>query len=234
MERGSVIRSLVKEAVTLVLFYFVMRIWWNNESWFTDKVKELSFFLCVGVLFFIASIFKSLISRPVTVNVIQENKHFRENKTNFSIKGRKKTQEHERTVKFNIIINRSSSVWGWLALKILNKYNLILLVEPSSPGVLVEADKAPLRNDISETTTGFSLDLSSYLSNIVSNFNSGVVSKGCSYIIQEDMNNVVTDETLAITPKLMQSNGMSVPRFVTFLIKFDSSNSNHMVNFKWE
>ncbi|RED34659.1 hypothetical protein [Paenibacillus sp. VMFN-D1] len=234
MERGSIIRTLIKDAITLVLFYFLMRIWWGNESWFTDKVKELGFFLCVGFFFFIMSIFKSLITRPVAVIVTQENKHFRENKTNFSIKGKRKTQEHEREVEFNVIISRNSSVWGWLALKIVNKFNLILLIEPSSPGVLVEADKAPLRNDISETTTGFTLNLSSYLSSIISNVNSGVFSKGCLYIIHEDRVNMVTNETLAITPRLIQSNMKNIPWFITCLIKFDNSKSIHMVNFKWD
>lgn len=234
MEKGILIRALLKELVTLAVFYFIMKLWWGNETWFIDKSKELLFFAAMGVVYFIASFFMALISRPIKIHVSQKNAHFDENKTNFSIRNGRKTQEHERTVSATILINRKKSIWGWLALKIVNRYELLILFEPVTPCVILQADRGAARSDVDETTVGFKLKFSNYISSIVANSSIGSFSKSCDYTFVEDNRNIGVREVTQVLPRLVKNDGRDLPRFLTLFLAFDNSDASHTVNFKWE
>lgn len=234
MERGIILRGIFKEIITLLIFYFGMRLWWGEEDWFNDKTKEMIFFVSVGLIYFIASFFTSLISRPIKINVNQTNSHYNDSKTNLSIKGARRTQQHERSVELTLTVNRKNSVWSFLSLKLLSRYDLKVLIEPISPGIILDPERGPIRNDIIETRSGFKINLSDYISSILMNSHNGLFIKKCKYVITEDSLNVVTNETLNVVPRLVKSNGSSVPRLITFLLSFNNLESGHVVNFKWE
>jgi hypothetical protein len=231
VERGFVLRVLFQQLITLLLFYFLMSIWWGEEQWFQDKVKELSFFLGVGGLFFLASLGTSLITRPVTIQIQQENKHFNRNETTFSITGNVKTQEHERIVDLKINIIKSKSIWGWLVCYILKKLDVTVQVEPVTPGIILEADNEYLRTDVTGTEKGFLINIGDYLERILRRSNPSDHMKGCEYVISEDRGNVVSNEKLHITPILLAKDKIA-PYIVTILVRFD--NPSHTVHFKWE
>lgn len=234
MEKGVMIRSVFKEFFTLAVFYILMKSWWGSESWFIDKTKELLFFASMGLVYFIASFFMALISRPIKIYVSQVNAHYDGDKTNFSIKGRKKTQEHERTVSANILIARNKSVWGWLALKILSRYELLILFEPVTSCVILQADKGATRTDIDETRVGFKLKFSNYISSIIANSSVGSFSKSCDYTFVEDSRNPATAEITQVVPRLIKNDGRDLPKILTMFLAFDNSSASHTVNFKWE
>jgi hypothetical protein len=231
VEKGQVFRNLIQQLITLLLFFFLMGFWWGDEKWFQDKVKELSFFLSVGVMFFLASFGTSLISRPAYIQITQENKHFSRNETTFSITGRKKTQEHERVVDLKVNVARNKSVWGWLASYILKKMDVSILVAPVTNGIILEADNEFVRKDVTATEKGFFINVGEYIESILIKSSEGVHIKGCEYLIIEDLHNPVSNEILHITPTLF-SKGKEAPSWLNTLIRFE--NPSHIVNFKWE
>lgn len=231
MERGFVIRDLIKQLITISLLYFLMGIWWGDEQWFKDKVKELSFFLSVGFMFFTVSLGTSLISRPVTIQISQLNKHYNNEETRFSIVGKRKTQEHERVVDLQITIIKSKSIWGLLVGYILKKMEVSILVEPVTSGIVLEADNESIRQDISETTVGFKINIGPYLENVINRSNIGSQSKGCEYLISENRSDIVSNETFQITPIFLTKDKIA-PLWLTSLVRFE--NPSHIVFFKWE
>lgn len=231
MERGAAIRDLLKQAATLVIFFLLMRVWWGDEQWFQDKVKELSFLIGMTAAFIIASLGVRLISRPVTIQVTQSNKQFNKDETNFSITGRKKTQEHERTVDLQLFVVKANSVWGKLVCSILKKHNIAILVEPVTKGIILEAENESLRYDVAATQSGFKIELNDYIESILTNSSPGQHNKGCAFVIQEDRNHRVSDEVIQITP-MFTAKDKNAPLWITLLVKFN--NVSHNVNFKWE
>ncbi|MBO9608015.1 MAG: hypothetical protein J7639_18795 [Paenibacillaceae bacterium] len=231
MERGFVLRELLKQAITLAIFYFVMKHVWGTEQWFNDKVKELFFFLSIGLIYFIASLAALIVSRPVVITITQINKRFNQTSTTFSIKGRTRTQDHERTVSVQITVLRKQSIWGLVCSKILSRYQPTILIEPATPGIIVQKDTAGTRVDLAETPTGLIVNLSNYLSSIINNSPSGTFNKVIDYKISDQPSNPVTDETIYIVPQLM-CRGQKAPYWLTSLIRFDNSHCEHVVHFK--
>ena|GEM_PF-5037520 len=231
MERGLVFRELIKQLISLGLFYCLMSIWWGDEQWFKDKVKELSFFISMGFIFLIVSLLTYAISRPILLQIEQTNKHFGRSETTFSISGTQKTQEHERVVDLTINVVKNVSIWTWLTRKIIEKMDIYILIEPVTPGLVLEAENEAMRTDIVSTPTGFKIKVGEYIARILRRSNSGEHSKGCEYVIQEDRGNVVSSETFQINPVLMSRN-KEAPSWVTLFIRFNSP--SHIVHFKWE
>jgi len=231
MERGFVLRELFKQAITLVIFYFVLKHVWGTEQWFNDKVKELLFFLSIGIIYFIASLAPVIVSRPVVITISQVNKRFNQSSTTFSIKGRSRTQDHERTVSLQVTVLRKQSIWGVICCKILKHYQPKIAIEPATPGIIIQKDIAGTRSDITETSTGLILDISSYLSSIINNSPSGIFSKVIDYKISDQPLNPVTDETIHIIPNLM-CGGRKAPYWLSSIIRYDNSNCGHVVHFK--
>lgn len=221
MEATVVLRELGKQAIQVAVLYFVMDYYWGTEQWFKDKVKELIFFLGMGVAFFITSMLFHLIARPVTISISQENSRFSLQQTNLSIQKRSKTQEHERTVNLSLNVTRNFSLWGALVTKILKQRNITILVEPVTQGIVLQARKEAQRQDIISTPSGFEIKAGEYLEKILSRSNSGEYSKGCEYVILEDNRHPVTSETFQIVPILL-SGGQPAPAWIGLILNFNT------------
>jgi hypothetical protein len=231
MERGLIFRELIKQLLSLGLFYFLMRVWWGDEQWFIDKVKELSFFISVGFLFLIVSLLTHILSRPIIIDIAQTNKHFERPETTFSISGIHKTQEHERVVDLKINVLKNKSIWTWLTAKVIERMDIHILIEPVTSGLVLDAENESIRTDLVATEKGFKIKAGEYISRILKRSNSGEHSKGCEYVIQEDRDNVVSNELFHINPILLAGN-REAPLWLTFFIRLN--NYSHIVHFKWE
>lgn len=115
--------------------------------------------------------------------------------------------------------------------KILSHYQPKIVIEPATPGIIVQKDIAGTRSDITETSTGLVLDLSSNLSSIINNSPSGTFNKTIDYKISDQPSNPVTDETIQIIPNLI-CRGRKAPYWLMTIIRFDNSNCGHVVHFK--
>jgi hypothetical protein len=230
MERGFVFKNLIQQLITLLLLYFLMGIWWGDEQWFKDKIKELSFFLSVAMMFFLASLGTSLISRPVIIQISQENKCFNQPMTTFSITGRKRTQEHEREIDLSINVVKNQSIWGAFVCYLLRKLNISIVVEPVTPGIILEADDEAIRQDLSSTTEGFRIHIDNYIEAIIKRSNNASNhKKTCGFVIQESRVHIVSDEVIQITPILMRGSKIA-PFWLNALVRFE--NPSHKVIFK--
>ncbi len=228
---GQAGRLLLKDIVSLVLFYFIAKFFFGEEKWFTDKTHELITFLLIGLVFYIFSLGVYLIKRPLTIRLHQSNSQYDKTETNFSIRGSSRTQEHERLVEMVVNIERSISFWGKLVAIILKRSRLSILVEPVTSGIVIEADNEAVRNDITSTTKGFIIEINENVSNIIDSPSEGNHGKTCEYIISEDRDHIVSNETIHIVPMLYR-NGERAPTWCEFLVRFETQ--PHVVNFKWE
>lgn len=233
MEKGFLFREVIKHLLTLVFFYFGMKYFWGTEQWFNDKVKEMLFYLSIGIIYFIASLATVIFSRPVTITIEQSNKCFGKSTTTFSIHGRKRTQEHERTVEAKLFIQRHKSIWGVLCSKLLIWYKPTVVFEPATAGLVIQAARAGARLDLTDTQYGLELDLATYLNSIIENVPQGKLSKAIDYKISDDPINPLTDETIYIVPKLL-CRGKNAPHWLTTMIRFNNTKCGHTVYFKRE
>jgi hypothetical protein len=231
LEATVVLRELGKQAIQIAVLYFVMDYYWGTEQWFKDKIKELLFFLGMGIVFFITSMLFHLVTRPVTITISQENSRFSLQQTNLSIQKRSKTQEHERTVNLSLKVTRKFSFWGFLVAKILKRKDITILVEPVTQGIVLQVRKEALRQDIIATSSGFHIKVGEYLERILSRSSSGEYSKGCEYVILEDNLHPVTSETFQIVPILL-SRGQPAPTWIGLILNFKTD--QHTVLFKRE
>ena len=228
VERGLVLRELIKQAISIVLLYFLIKYWWSGQQWAQDKIKELLFFLGVGVLFFVISLFTSIFARPITVSIHQSNKSYGTKETNYSISGNRKTQQHERIVDLNLKVMRKYSIWGRLVAKLLKNKNIVVLVEPVTQGIVLQAKKEDQRTDLQTTPTGFQIKLGEYLERILSRSEQGEYSKGCEYLVVEDTLHPVTNETFQVVP-ILTVGGKPAPSWVNLILKFSAD--NHCIRF---
>ncbi|WP_042348226.1 hypothetical protein [Bacillus massiliigorillae] len=232
MNKQETLTLLVKDTIVIVLFYFITKAIWKDSNWFEDKAEELITFLLIGIILFIVSIALTIFTRPIDIVIEQYNQHFEQPNTNFSINGSKKTQDHERIVELKIGLLKRNSIWMWICCKILKRLKLSILVEPVTPGILLEATNESLRQDIESTPSGFEILLHNYVTQILERANIDIEnSKGCDYFITEDITNIVSTETIQIITTLML-NGKVAPFWLNFFIK--SNTSEHIVNFRWE
>jgi hypothetical protein len=231
LNRKDALNLLIKDGITVILFYFLARTWWSDEGWFTDKSHELLTFLLIGVIFYLISLGFSIITRPICIEITQQNKHYAHPITNFSIIGTRKTQEHERIVELTINVTKQNSVWHWIIGRILKKYNLSIMIESVTPGIILEADNEAVRNDITGHPLGFEILAHGYIGQIVQRSNLGTHTKSCEYLIHENPINFVSQETIHIVPILL-ANGNPAPNWLKLFIVF--STPEHVVNFRWE
>lgn len=210
-----------------------MKHFWGTEQWFGDKVKEMLFYLSIGLFYFIASLVTVIFSRPLAITVEQTNKCFGQPTTTFSIRGRKSTQDHERTVVAKLTIQRHKSIWGLLCSKLLMWFKPTIVFEPATAGIIVQAARAGTRLDLTDTQYGLEVDLATYLNSIIENVPQGELSKAIDYKISEDPFNPLTDETIYIVPQLL-CRGRKAPHWLTTMIRFNNTKCGHIVYFKRE
>lgn len=202
MEKKQLIKDLITQLIQLVIFCLLMNRFWGTEQWYIDKVKEMSFFLLVTVIFFLTSLFTRIITTPIRIEISQENKEFELPFTTFSIKGRTKTQEYQRTIKMKICVERKYSFWGIITTWLLKKSNMKLVVVPSALGINVQAKDEVVLNGVSSFQNGFKFNIGEYLENNLKFGQSGQYSKTINYIITEDRSTVVQGEKFQISPNL--------------------------------
>lgn len=222
METGFsiAIRALVRESVTLILFFLMLNFWWGDEQWFKDKVKELSGFLAISVMFFLSSIITRFFSRPIVVTLSQQNARYSLPSTTFSVGVSGITQEHERTTELSVEVTRNKSIWGKFVAFCIRRSTLTLLVESVTPGIILVAEDEMLRSDIASVHRGFHLKIGDYLMNVLKHSSAGLShAKKCSYVLEVDRNHHVTSEIFQIVPRLVYNNRQA-PWWLFLFVKF--------------
>jgi len=233
MERlKSIWKNIVSSGFQLVAIYFIFKFRWGQESWFKDKVSDALSLILMYSAIFIVSILMLLITPPVTIELKLPNKHYPEaNETRFSIRRGKPSMEHERTVALRVKVKRRYSAWGRIVAWVIKSFHVKVLIEPLTDGIIIQAVAGQMRRDITETQTGFVINIDEYLSRIMSKSTSGESEKECGFIIVEDTLHRVTDEIIQITPLLLKR-GQAAPGILSLILDF--KHDSHIVHFKRE
>ena len=206
MNKEQRVKYIASQILQFAAFYIGARKFWGNEIWYQDKLKEMIFFMIMSIAYaFIGILFYSF-GAPLILNFTQINRQFQTSQTNFSIKGRKKTSEHERIVELKVEVRRKYSLWGKFIAMILRKVDFTIIVEGNEPGLnLIVKDGHAIPN-LTQTPEGFEFKLNQYLDNILVNTSQCNVSKTFCYRISDDTINLSNGGEFIILPRIKDKN----------------------------
>lgn len=213
MNKIQRVKYILTQVIQFIIFYYGTRVFWGEEAWRNDKLKEMGFFLIIGIIYTIISVSFYSFGAPIKAKISQKNKQYKGDDTNFSVKGRTKTPEHERTVEFQIEIIRRYSVWGYLVLKLLKNIDFVIEVEPLSDNVNIQVIDGNNITSIIQTAKGFSFNVGKYIQELLQNTDNCSVSKSIYYKIVESSTIYSVDEQIVVKTQLAHRG------FITNIVK---------------
>lgn len=231
MEKKGVLKDIIIQVIQFSLFYFIARNFWGTEQWYQDKVKEMSIFLGMAIMFIIIGGVLNSFGSPINMQIKQVNKRFGGNQTNFSIRGSNKTIEFERIIKVKVQLSRKYSMWGKVIAWTLKNINYKVAIEPDTSGLKLQlVDDINLHHNnsiISSTMTGIEIDVGSYIRSTLNATNQCEVFKEIEYTIIEDRSNYSTSGMFVICPKIRSTGILS--KILGVFIR--GNIEQHIVNF---
>ncbi len=207
------VKYISTQIIQFIIFYYGTRIFLAEEAWRNDKLKEMSFFLIIGVIYTTIGVCFYSFAAPIKAKVFQKNKQYKGEDTNFSVKGRTKTPEHERTIEFKIEIVRQYSIWGYWVLKLLKNIDFFIEVEPLSDNINIQVIDGNNIRSITQTPKGFAFNVGEYIQELLQNTDSCSVSKSIYYKIVESSTIYSVDEQIVVKAQLSHRG------FITNIVK---------------
>lgn len=229
--KGELIRDIVSDVFRLAILFVVFGVSWHKDQWFNDQTKELIFGIVTGLIFLFISFIGQPFARPVKISMNMKNSQYGREETTFSIKGKRRTQEFERTVAMEIEVRRRYSVFGVVVLWLLRNRDVDIVVESVTRGIILQAESEQSRSDLESTTTGFKVKVGDYIGDILRHTDDGEFKKGCKFVIIENPHYRVSEEKFQIYP-ILTNHSQRVPFWLPLLLQFESN--KHVVHFTHE
>ncbi|WP_099346792.1 hypothetical protein [Clostridium tertium] len=231
MDRKVNIKNIVVQLIQFIIFYIFARYYWAGEQWYQDKLKEMLFFLIVSFAFVVVGIILDGFLSPIHLEILQENKMFSGEQTNFSIRSNRQTQEQDRIVKVNIKISRKYSVWGRFVGWILKNISYKVILEPDTLGIKVQLlddiNISHTNSIFNSTVQGIEINIGEYIRSTLNTTTQCEIFKEIQYKVIEDRANYSPSSRFVICPVVRSSGFKS--KVLGIFIKPKSS--QHIINF---
>lgn len=213
MERNFFLIQSIQFLTLYIIFQF-----WDNTSWWQDKEKEILFLV---VSYLIYMILTSIIwfLKPISIEVNQSSIIGSDIEQTVVFQSNQEIKTHQmlRTIRVDVKLTRKKSIWWFLLLKLIQRRNLDVVIEPIPKGIYLQP-KDITAEEIEITRDGYKINLNNLLEEMSTFSGTFEVARSYPYVLTDHEEIIIADNLSSIIIPRIYYNNKPV-KFLSLLIK---------------